>query len=306
MGWSITPTGNVTATTEDGKYKVIFGNRENLPPTEYTIQYKDEEGSSCGKFIVNQEGGGQPAGDCNTPWTREEFSNVNKILSEALLCTGDENITDFSPALCGNEREYEVMTIKIKNKLNGYYIPFSGKVCIKNNYVFARRPTSCDGGLYWYYGSKVEQGFDSNFLIPPGKTATFEGCIRVENNTETEKSYFAFNVLEPFSDHFFHSDNPTLNDESTWGMTIDTATDEQNRKVITFTIDPSRLGIDNWWYGNTRHYALSASDVKNGYVYFDYTTKAKIVPTHLLKIVNGTWNNYPGDSYYPYIIEENT
>lgn len=58
MGWSITPTDNVTATTEDGKYKVIFGSRDGLPTTAYTIQY--EEGSSCGKFVVKQTGNAEP------------------------------------------------------------------------------------------------------------------------------------------------------------------------------------------------------------------------------------------------------
>jgi hypothetical protein len=82
MGWTIEPNTNVSATTEDGKFKVVFGNREGLPTTAYTIQYT--EGTSCGKFIVNQTGNAEPpqptcnpCRDCMGP-IRENFYIKNE------------------------------------------------------------------------------------------------------------------------------------------------------------------------------------------------------------------------------------
>ena len=69
-GWKIEPNTNVTtSTTSTGDYEVTFGDRTGLSATAYTITYTDKDGK-CGKFTVNQKGGGTPpGGDCDTSIT---------------------------------------------------------------------------------------------------------------------------------------------------------------------------------------------------------------------------------------------
>ena len=200
----------------------------------------------------------------------------------------------------GKDQDYyskrDTITIKITNSLSGLYIPFNAsKFRVNGKYTCFRGVTDCgNGSMNIRYGSNTNKGFDTNFIVPPGKTITMNNCYVFSDASSDGRSAFGFGILKS-DDYDLHTDdaNTAFNDYFGLVYSYDSA-----NKIATFNITGGTR-----WGSTTYHYALTNEDVSNGYVKFENGSKGYIVPIWIGKVANGTWS-YTSDSAYAQTLPE--